>query len=72
MIDRDIIDDGGCRDKGCDDLKIAACKAASGAVKELVYCQIDRCFYVTVDGRERLRSDSPTTAYGYFTGPLPE
>lgn len=72
MIDRDIIDHAACRGKGCDDLKIAACKAASGAVKELVYCQVDRCFYVTVDGRERLRSDSPATAYGYFAGPLPE
>lgn len=67
-----FIDDVTCLSKGCDDVKIAACKAGSGAIKELVYCQMDRCFYVTVDGRERLRSDSATTAYGYFSGPAPE
>lgn len=72
MIDKQTIDDIACHSKGCDDLKIAACKAGSGAVKELVYCQMDRCFYVTVDGRERLRSDTPETAFRFFAGPTPE
>ena len=72
MIDKEIFRDQTCYDKGCDDHKIAACKAASGAVKELVYCQIDRCFYVTVNGRERMRCDIPETAYNYFIGPSPE
>lgn len=65
-MDRKSIDDIICHSKGCDDVKIAACRAASGAVKELAYCQIDRCFYVTVDGRERVRSDVPETAYRFF------
>jgi hypothetical protein len=72
MLDKQMIADAFCHEKGCDDIKIAACKAASGAVKELVYCTIDRCFYVTVDGRERLRSDSTTTAYTYFASAAPE
>lgn len=71
MIEREILDELACQSKGCDDVKIAACKAASGAVKELVYCRLDRCFYVTVDGRERLRSDTPETAFRYFTAPVP-
>ena len=65
-MDRQAIDDIVCHAKGCDDVKIAACRGASGAVRELVYCQQDRCFYVTVDGRERVRSDIPETAYRFF------
>ncbi|WP_173978473.1 hypothetical protein [Magnetospirillum sp. UT-4] len=72
MIDKTLLDEMRCRDKGCDDLRIAACKSGSGAVKELVFCQLDGCYYVTVDGRERLRSDVPETAYRYFSGPAPE
>ncbi len=72
MIDNKFIDDIICHSKGCDDVKIAACKAGSGAVKELVYCQIDRCLYVTVDGRERLRCDVPSTAYRYFASTSPD
>lgn len=71
-MDKDFFDELRCRDKGCDDVRIAACKSQSGAVKELVYCHVDKCFYVTVDGRERLRSDSPATAYTFFSGPAPE
>jgi len=41
-------------------------KTSSGAVKELAYSQSDGCFYVTVNGREKFRGDSPKTAYGYF------
>lgn len=51
---------------------IAACKSSSGAVKEIAYSSRDRCFFVTVDGRERLRSDVPATAYDYFSGTAPE
>lgn len=72
MMDKDVLDELRCQSKGCDDVRIAACKSNSGAVKELVYCQLDKCFYVTVDGRERLRSDTPTTAYNFFSGPAPE
>ena len=72
MIDKEIFSDKTCHDKGCDDQKIAACKSNSGAIKELVFCQIDRCYYVTVNGRERLRCDIPETAYNYFVGPAPE
>ena len=72
MFDKEIINFDSCRSKGCDDIKIAACKSNSGAVKELVYCQIDKCYYVTVDGRERLRSDGPETAYNFFSSAAPE
>ena len=72
MIDETLIHDMVCRNKGCDDVRIAACKAASGAVKEFVYCPQDRCYYVTVDGRERLRSDMPATAYRFFSNTAPD
>lgn len=72
MLDKSQLDELRCQSNGCDDVKIAACKSMSGAVKELVYCQIDRCYYVTIDGRERLRSDVPDTAYRFFAGPAPE
>jgi hypothetical protein len=71
MISVETFNDTSCHDKGCDDIKIAACKSVSGAVKEIVYCQMDRCFYVTVDGREKLRSDIPDTAYKFFSSPTP-
>ncbi|CUW38741.1 conserved protein of unknown function [Magnetospirillum sp. XM-1] len=51
---------------------IAACKSGSGAVKEIGYSSADRCFFVTVDGRERLRSDVPETAYVFFSATAPE
>ena len=72
MFDKAIIGDEACHSKGCSDQKIAACKSGSGAIKELVYCQVDRCYYVTVNGRERLRSDIPEAVYNYFVGPSPE
>ncbi len=71
-MDQLVLTDEICHDRGCDDVKIAACKAASGVVKELVYCPQDRCYYVTVDGRERLRSDMPATVYRYFSSAAPE
>lgn len=72
MVDKALLDELRCAAKGCDDVRIAACKSLSGAVKELVFCPVDRCYYVTVDGRERLRSDVPDTALKFFTGPAPE
>lgn len=72
MVDKSLLDELRCHAQGCDDVKIAACKSMSGAVKELVFCPLDKCWYVTVDGRERLRSDVPDTAVRYFNGPAPE
>lgn len=51
---------------------IASCKSNSGAVKEIAYSRVDHCFFVTVDGRERVRSDVPETAYSFFSGTAPE
>ncbi len=72
MIDHDFFDELRCRAQGCGDVRIAACKSGSGAVKELVYCLMDGCYYVTVDGRERVRSDTPDTVLNFFNGPAPE
>jgi hypothetical protein len=55
-----------------DDTSIMACKAASGAVKELAFCHRDRCFFVKVGGRERMRSDSLEVVLPFFNGPSPE
>ena len=33
-------------------------KAGPDNVRELAYCHLDRCFFVKVNGRERLRSDT--------------
>jgi len=46
-------------------------KTSCGAVKELAYSQYDNCFYVTVNGREKFRGDSPQTVYGYFCSTTP-
>jgi len=37
----------------------------------LSFCPEDRCFRVTVAGRERLRTDSPQIACAYFTARQP-
>lgn len=66
MSDYKILSEALCRDKGCNDVKIASCSSSSGKAKELLYCPVDRCFYVTVGGRERLRSDMEATAYNYY------
>jgi len=72
MIDHEsittVIDHSECGEH----VAIAACKSNSGAVKEIAYSPIDHCFFVTVDGRERLRSDVPETAYNFFSGIAPE
>jgi len=43
-------------------------KAASGAIKELAFCHRDRCFFVKVGGRERLRSDSLDMVLPFYNG----
>ena len=60
-----------CHAQSYDDVKIAACKSSSGEIKELIFCQNDHCFYVTVNGKERLRSDIQETAYRFFVGTKP-
>jgi len=37
----------------------------------LSFCPKDRCFAVVIDGHERLRTDSPQIACGYFSARLP-
>ncbi len=72
MIDRESIIDAFRNGKHNGNVAIAACKSNSGALKEIHYSRSDSCFYVTVDGRERLRSDMPRAAYDFFSGPAPE
>lgn len=56
---------------GREDVTIDSREAASGAVKALVYSAIDHCFYITVDGRERMRSDIPETIFQFFNDLAP-
>lgn len=72
MIDHESITTAVDHSETCDHVAIAACKSNSGAVKEIAYSPVDHCFFVTVDGRERLRSDVPETAYNFFSGIAPE
>ena len=72
MIDRESIAAAIGHGDRRDDVAIAACKSNSGAVKEFAYSRSDHCFFVTVDGRERLRSDVPETVYTFFSGTAPE
>ena len=46
-------------------------KTSCGAIKELAYSRYDNCFYVTINGREKFRGDSPMTVYGYFCSTTP-
>ncbi len=55
-----------CHNKGCDDVRIAQCRAESGDQSELMFCQKDGYFFVKVNGRERLRTDSKRAAFGFF------
>jgi len=72
MIDHESIAAAIGRNEYRDNVAIATCKSNSGAVKELAYSRSDHCFFVTVNGRERLRSDVPATAYSFFSGAAPE
>lgn len=46
-------------------------KTSCGSIKEIAYSRYDNCFYVTVNGRERFRGDSPRTVYDYFCSATP-
>ena len=72
MIDHESISTVTGHSDRSDNVAIAACKSNSGAVKEIAHSRLDHCFFVTVDGRERLRSDVPETAYSFFSGTAPE
>ena len=72
MIDHEIITAAIGHSGRRGNVAIAACKSNSGAVKEIAYSRSDRCFFVTIDGRERLRSDVPETAYSFFSATAPE
>ncbi|BAE52465.1 hypothetical protein amb3661 [Paramagnetospirillum magneticum AMB-1] len=72
MIDRQTVADVVSRSNGSGDTPIMACKAASGAVKELAYCHRDHCFFVKVGGRERIRSDTLEVILPFFSSALPE
>ena len=54
-----------------DSVALMSRKTISGAIKEIAYSRYDNCFYVTVDGRERFRGDSPSMVYDYFCASLP-
>lgn len=72
MIDHESITAVVDRSTSREHVAIAACKSKSGAVKEIAYSPVDHCFFVTVDGRERMRSDMPETAYSFFDGTASE
>ncbi len=72
MIDLESISSAITSDGRMGNIAIAVCKSSSGAVKEFAYSRSDRCFYVTVDGREKLRSDMAETAYRFFSGDAPQ
>ncbi len=46
---------------------VAACDITPERHWSLSFCPQDRCFYVAIDGHERLRTDSPQIACAYFT-----
>jgi hypothetical protein len=68
MIDHESITAVFGRSQSRGHVAIAASRSKSGTVKEIAYSPADRCFFVTVDGRERMRSDMPETAYNFFDG----
>ena len=50
------------------DVMITSLRGRSGTVNSLFFSNVDRCFYVTIDGRERIRSDSPDTIAAVYNG----
>jgi len=54
-----------------DSVALMSRKTSCGSIKEIAYSRYDNCFYVTVNGRERFRGDSPETVYDYFCVALP-
>ena len=53
---------------GKDDIDIVTLVFPSGTVRKMSYCHNDRRYYVSVDGRERLRSDSLDIVLEFFNG----
>ena len=72
MIDRHTLAKFRQRPRSQEDVMIGTFKETSGAVKALFFSNSDRCFYVTVNGRERIRSDSPEIIAEVFNEPQPE
>ena len=50
---------------------IARCDIAPKTQWSLSFCPDDGCFFVAIDGHERLRTDSPQIACVYFTARRP-
>ena len=69
MLDMQALTGSARHHDACEDFTVDTAKAASGVVRKLAYCAIDHCFYVIVDGRERIRSDMPETVIAFFNGP---
>ncbi|RAU20776.1 hypothetical protein CU669_17000 [Paramagnetospirillum kuznetsovii] len=72
MIERDAFEELTSQSEGREETSILCRKTASGAIKELAFCHRDRCFFVKVSGRERLRSDRIEMIMPYFNSHLPE
>lgn len=72
MIHRQIATRFAPKPDGCDDVALVTNETAMGAVVELAFCHADRCFYVTVGGCERLRSDIWKVAWRFFINPPPD
>jgi hypothetical protein len=61
-----------CRNKGCDDTKIAVCLVESGTTKELFFCAIDGCYFVRGSRRKRRQIDVHAAAFDYVRGLMTE
>lgn len=72
MIDRQALAEFASQPRGGEDTSILTCKAGSGVVKELAFCHRDRCFFVKVGGRERMRSDTLEVILPFFNSPSSE
>jgi len=55
-----------CRQKGCSETQILECASESGNLKELLFCHRDGCFVIKLNGRERLRTDTPDAAERFY------
>ena len=66
MIDRQQLASFRLQIRSLKDVLIDQDRDTDGVVRALFFSTRDRCFYVTVNGRERLRSDSPDTICDVF------
>lgn len=55
-----------CRQKGCSETQMLECASESCGLKELLFCHKDGCFVVKINGRERLRTDTPDAAERFY------